>query len=264
MTARNVRTTVAGVVFCCLVAAVACTDRKKPGEVVLTPARVDSMIRVALADFADSLKQASRTEETPTAKYLREMGLVDISEIDPSIAVHLVYTTPFNFVGKVLYQDLNKAFMLPAAARQLSDARKRLKALRPDLNLIVYDAARPLSVQREMWDIVKGTDKMIFVSNPEKGGGLHNYGAAVDVSLVDCTGEPLDMGSPYDFLGEESKITNEAELLKQQRITRRELDNRLLLRRVMTEAGFKSLHSEWWHFNLMSSREAKETLTLIE
>lgn len=263
MIERMIITLVRGAVIACLGVFFVCCAEKKQEGMWVTRVQADSMIRAAVSAFADSLRQVEAETETPTEKRLREAGLVDIADVEPSVAVKLVYATPYNFVGKVLYKDLNRAFMLPESARRLADAQKRLKTIRPDLNLIVYDAARPLSVQQELWDMVKGTDKMIFVSNPAKGGGLHNYGAAVDVSLVDAAGCPLAMGSSYDFFGEEAKITDEAGLLRKQLITRRELDNRLLLRRVMTEAGFRPLHSEWWHFNLMSSDIAKETLTLI-
>jgi len=35
---------------------------------------------------------------------------------------------------------------------------------------------RPMSVQKKMWNVVKGTPKYKYVSNPNRGGGLHNYG----------------------------------------------------------------------------------------
>ena len=47
---------------------------------------------------------------------------------------------------------------------------KLLKSIRPDLNLIVYDAARPVSIQQEMWDSVEGTDMEDFVANPARTG----------------------------------------------------------------------------------------------
>ena len=65
----------------------------------------------------------------------------------------------------------------------LLQAQKLLKEICPDYSLIVYDAARPMSVQQKMWNVVKGTPKYIYVSNPARGGGLHNYGLAV------CTDE---------------------------------------------------------------------------
>lgn len=236
------------------------------------PVKNSQVTRERVICIADSLitehlipALSSKTEVAgKLEKKLREMGLVDIAELEPSIAVKIVYATPFNFVGEVLYKDLDKAFMLPETAEKLINAQKRLKTIRPDLNLIVYDAARPMSVQQDMWEIVKGTDKMIFVSNPDKGGGLHNYGAAVDVSLIDCTGTPLEMGSRYDYFGDEARPDREDEMLKQERITPRELDNRHLLRRVMTEAGFISLQSEWWHFNLISRQDAIDKLKVID
>lgn len=209
-----------------------------------------------------SSEWAWKKESLPERR-MREMGLVDIREWDPSIQVVLKYATEANFTGKKLYTDLNKAFMLPETARRLVRAQVLLKRMRPGLSLVVYDAARPLSVQREMWEQVKGTPQHIFVSNPERGGGLHNYGAAVDVSLVDTIGRPLNMGSDFDYFGEEARVDRESELLKNGRITPRELENRLLLRKVMVSAGFIPLQSEWWHFNLMSSRKAKQTLALI-
>lgn len=236
------------------------------------PVRNSQVTRERVVCIADSLItehliSAINPKAEPAGrleKKLRGMGLVDIAELESSIAVKIVYATPFNFVGKVLYKDIDKAFMLPATAERLIDAQKRLKAIRPDINLIVYDAARPMSIQQDMWEIVKGTDQMVFVSNPDKGGGLHNYGAAVDVSLIDCTGIPLEMGSRYDYFGDEARPDREDEMLKQNRITRRELDNRRLLRKVMTEAGFIPLQSEWWHFNLMSRQDAVEKLKVID
>ena len=81
------------------------------------------------------------------------------------------------------------------AAKALLQAQKRLKELYPGYSLIIYDAARPMSVQQKMWNVVKGTSQNIYVSNPARGGGLHNYGLAVDVSIADekgilCLWEP--------------------------------------------------------------------------
>jgi D-alanyl-D-alanine dipeptidase len=208
--------------------------------------------------------EAIQEEDSPTEAKLRAMGLVDIAEMDSSIAVHLVYATPYNFLGKQLYHDLNKAFILPEMAEKLVKAQQELKKIRPDLNLLIYDASRPVSVQREMWNMVKGTDKMMFVSNPNRGHGMHNYGAAVDVTLMDCTGQPLPMGSEYDYFGEEAKTTNEQQLLQDGRITKRELENRLLLRKVMTGAGLHTIQSEWWHFNLTNSDTERQKLELID
>ena len=201
--------------------------------------------------------------DTETEKRLRATGLIDIAEIDSSIEVCLMYATANNFTGQILYADIQKAFLLPETARRVADAQRRLKAIRPHWSLIIYDAARPMSVQQLMWDRVKHTDKQVYVSNPARGGGLHNYGAAVDISLIDSAGQTVDMGSPVDYFGDEARPDREEMLLNQGRITLSALENRRLLRQVMKEAGFRPLHSEWWHFNLMSREEAREKLVVI-
>ena len=145
----------------------------------------------------------------------------------------------------------------------LEEAQRLLKEEHPSYSLIVYDAARPMSVQQTMWNAVKGTPKYIYVSNPARGGGLHNYGLAVDVSIVDGEGKPLPMGTPVDHLGREAHITAEAELVAQGKLTEAERQNRLLLRRVMKAAGFRPLPSEWWHFNRYSRQTAKERFQAI-
>lgn len=202
--------------------------------------------------------------DTEVEAGIRAAGMVDIHDLDSTFAVHLVYSQPYNFMGRTLYFGINKAFMLPEMAEKLVAANKSLKTIRRDLNLIVYDACRPISVQWDMWNSVKGTDGENFVGNPEKGRGLHNYGAAVDVTLMDCTGHPLPMGSEYDFFGDEARTDIEAQLLAKGRITQREYENRLLLRKVMTEAGFLTIASEWWHFNLVTADQAKATLQIVK
>lgn len=209
-------------------------------------------------------EQPTSDKYTPYEQKLLDFGLLDIQTMDSSIAVHLVYSTPYNFLGKRLYHDISHAFMLPAMAEKLVKAQKLLKSIRPDLSLLIYDAARPLSIQREMWDLVKGTPNSSFVANPANGRGMHNYGAAVDITLMDCTRHPLPMGSEYDYFGAEARIDNETELLSNGRITNRELENRKLLRRVMTESGFTTCVSEWWHFNLMPTARAKNELKVID
>ena len=159
-----------------------------------------------------------------------------------------------NFLGAV------HAYLVPEAIEKLRHANCLLRQRRLDLHLVVYDAARPRSIQQQMWQVVEGTELEDFVANPNKsGGGPHNYGIAVDVTLVDCTGHPIPMGSEYDYFGDRSRVDKEPELLAKGEITPRELQNRLLLRSIMTEAGWIVEPSEWWHFNAMPLAEASET-----
>ena len=197
-------------------------------------------------------------------KHLEALGLQNVAEQIPGIEVYMVYATPYNFMGRVLYEDLDEAYLVPQAMEMLRKANEYLRKRRMDLHLVVYDAARPRSIQEQMWKVVEGTDLEDFVANPHRrGGGPHNFGIAVDVTLVDCAGNPIPMGSEYDYFGDRSRSDMEQELFENGEITRRELLNRRLLREVMTHAGWIVEPSEWWHFNAMPTAEAREKLPVI-
>lgn len=196
--------------------------------------------------------------------HLQAMGFVDIREQDPTIRIYLMYATSHNFMGEVVYTGMTKAWLHPDAAAKLLKAQQLLKNEYPDYSLMVYDAARPFEVQRKMWQLVRGTKNVYYVANPAKGGGLHNYGMAVDVTIVDLNGYPIPMGTVYDFFGEEAHTNNEEALVASGKITQEAFQNRRLLRRVMRQAGFTTVTSEWWHFNACSRDVARAKYKLIE
>lgn len=218
-----------------------------------------SIFALALAPLGQGQTlQPSQRHPSPTAQRMAEQGLVDIHDVDSTIQVSLMYSRADNFTGKVLYTDLREAYLHPKAAVAVAKAQQALRKLRPDLSLIIYDATRPMSVQQQMWNTVAGTKKNIYVSNPRNGGGMHNYGLAVDITLCKAeTGDTLNMGTKVDYLGTYAHIDDEAGLVARHIITPQAKKNRELLRQVMTEAGFKPLKTEWWHFNLVSRAEAK-------
>lgn len=201
--------------------------------------------------------------KSKTAAYLDSLGFINIAEADSTIAIDLMYTRADNFTGQVLYEDLHEAYLHPEAMKSLLQAQKLLKETHTGYSLIVYDAARPMSVQQKMWNVVKGTPRYIYVSNPARGGGMHNYGMAVDVSILNAQGEPLPMGTPVDYLGKEAHITEEEQLVRTGKITPQELKNRRLLRKVMRESGFRPLPSEWWHFNRVDRQTARKKYPVI-
>lgn len=209
--------------------------------------------------------QAWGQEKSKVEKHLEKIGLQNVAEQIPGIEVYMVYATPYNFMGRVLYEELDEAYLVPEAMEKLRKANELLRKKRLDLHLVVYDAARPRSIQKQMWEVVENTDLVDFVANPNKsGGGPHNFGVAVDVTLVDCTGHPIPMGSEYDYFGDRSRVDKEQELFENGEITRRELLNRRLLREIMTEAGWIVEPSEWWHFNAMPITEASKKLPVIQ
>lgn len=210
------------------------------------------------------LEELSLPQKSATARMLDSLGYRNIASCDSSILIELKYATPDNFTGRQLYRDLREAYLHPTAMESLKQAQQLLRAHHPDLSLKVYDAARPLSVQQEMWDMVAGTKQSIYVSNPRNGGGLHNYGMAVDVTIVNTkTREELPMGTLYDYFGEEAHIDKELKLVETGKITAGERANRLLLRQTMQACGWTTLKAEWWHFNRVSRAEARAHYPVI-
>lgn len=189
-------------------------------------------------------------------------GLVNIQKVDSTISVDLMYAKSDNFVGEKMY-NFNEAYLHPKAAEALKKANKLLKEINPNLHLRVYDAARPMRVQQKMWNKVKGTAQQNYVSNPANGGGLHNYGLAVDVSIADSRSDTLPMGTTIDALTPISHIDREGELVKDGKISKEAAKNRLLLRTIMKKAGFRPLRSEWWHFNYTTRSDARKNYKVI-
>lgn len=204
-------------------------------------------------------------QKSATAQSMEHQGMVDVATLDSTIQVSLMYSRADNFTGHVLYTDLREALLHPRAARALCQAQRLLKRRRPDLSLKIYDATRPMSVQAQMWRVVAGTPQQNYVSNPRNGGGLHNYGMAVDITLCDAqTGDTLDMGTRVDHLGREAHIDREDDLVRRHVISREAQRNRQLLRSVMRQAGFTPLRTEWWHFNLITRAQARAQYKVIK
>ncbi|HEU4719333.1 MAG TPA: M15 family metallopeptidase [Bacteroidia bacterium] len=213
---------------------------------------------------ADSVKSAGDKPVPELEKQLRAAGLVDVRELDSSIRVELRYSTQNNFTGADMYGDFDKCFLQPDVARKLVKAQQELHRKFPYYSLIVYDAVRPLHIQQMMWDTLKlpPGEKQKYLSNPGNGS-LHNYGAAVDLSIIDDNGIPLDMGTPFDFFGELAHPEKEKELLSSGALTRNQVMNREILRSVMYSAGFFGIQTEWWHFNSCRREEAAQKYAIV-
>ncbi|MCE6990341.1 M15 family metallopeptidase [Dyadobacter sp. CY323] len=196
-----------------------------------------------------------------------KQGLVNVQETDPDILVELKYSTTDNFIGKDVYGELNRAYLQPEMAKRLSKASEYLKKLKPEFKLLVYDAARPNSAQYALWDAldnlkIPAKNKTMYVADP-KIGSNHNFGCAIDLTIADGNGKPLDMGTKFDFFGPLAYPRSEQEMLKKGKLTILQIENRQLLRKVMVQAGFRANTTEWWHFDGMSKSQAKARYGMI-
>lgn len=254
------------ILFFLFLSFMSCTSKAQNSKEQLVPRQAkEPAAKTASPEVKRNLSSDSEaTALSATAKSLARQGYVNIQDVDPSIQVSLMYSRPDNFCGEILYDDLREAYLHPKAAQALKKAQKYLKSIRPDLGLKIYDAARPMHIQQKMWNKVKNTRKYFYVSNPAHGGGMHNYGMAVDLTLCSLKGDTLDMGTKVDYMGPAAHIDREQRLVALGRISRQALANRRLLRKVMRHAGWMPLRTEWWHFNLCSRVTARRYYKVIK
>ena len=84
---------------------------------------------------------------------------------------------------------------------------------------------------------------MVLPSSDPKKPSPHSTGGSVDVTILDESGIPLDMGTKFD---DSSIASSTAYFEKVDDII---TENRRLLYHVMTEQGFTNYSEEWWHFD---------------
>ena len=166
--------------------------------------------------------------------------LVDVAQVDSTIAVDLRYRTGANFTGAPLPgYEANRALLRREPASALARVQR---ALRPTgVRLLVWDAYRPVRATDAMvrWTERAGRSDLIrdgYIAARSR----HNLGVAVDLTLVDSAGRELAMGTPFDTFSEAAHTTNASGAA---------LANRLRLRRAMEREGFTAYDQEWWHFS---------------
>jgi D-alanyl-D-alanine dipeptidase len=165
-------------------------------------------------------------------------AFVDLAALDPTIRLDVRYATPANFLGTALYPEA-RALLRLEVARALVRAHRGLAA--EGLGLVVFDAYRPWSVTKRMWELTPPA-KRGFVARPERGSN-HNRGCAVDVSLYTLAdGREVEMPSPYDEMSPRAA----AEYAGGTAESRAARDR---LRRALLAEGFAVERHEWWHFN---------------
>lgn len=216
--------------------------------------------------FIFSLTIKAQTHSGSLEQKFIKRGLVDIQKLDPTIQVDLKYSTTDNFIKEDVYGDLERAYLQPMAAEKLVKANQYLKKEKPNYTLLIYDGARPRSVTKIFWQrmsYLPYNRREDFVADPAIGS-IHNFGCAVDLTILDQNGKILDMGTAFDFFGQLAEPRREAAMLKAGKLTTQQVENRKLLRRVMTNAGFTSIQTEWWHYNAMSRSQAKAKYGFIE
>jgi D-alanyl-D-alanine dipeptidase len=184
-------------------------------------------------------------------------GFVYAKTLIPDLDVELRYYTTNNFVGDTIdgYKS-HKLILTKAAVDQLKLIQDELQE--QNLCLKVYDGYRPQRAVNHFmrWakDLNDTINKSQFYPDVAKRNLFkeeyiasrsgHSRGSTLDLTITNGeTGEPLDMGSPYDFFGEQSWVAYDG-------ISEAQKKNRQLLQTVMLKHNFRNYSKEWWHFTL--------------
>ena len=184
-------------------------------------------------------------------------GFVYLCNIEKSIQSELRYITHHNFIGKPIDGYKKDTIIV---SQKTAEALKEIQQilLKDGFSLKIFDAYRPQQavdhfvrwatilndtlMKREYYPDIPKSQLFNLGYIASKSG--HTRGSTVDLTIVDLkTGKELDMGSPYDFFGEISHPFYK-------KISKKQQENRLFLRRIMLEKGFKPYNNEWWHFTL--------------
>lgn len=199
----------------------------------------DDTFRVPLQYPPDVLLAHAQAARMPVfAPTPRAADLVDMTLVDPAIALDIRYATARNFLGFPVY-PAPRAFLQRPAAQALSHARTL--AARHGYGLLVYDAYRPWHVSYLFRQAVP-RDLYEFVGDPAIGS-RHNRGCAVDLTLWDlATGRVVSMPSGFDEMTPRAHVAYAGG--DEGARARRDL-----LARIMAASGFLPLAEEWWHFD---------------
>lgn len=184
---------------------------------------------------------------------------VYIKDYIPNIVVDLRYYGTDNFVGKQVdgYKS-DKAIFTKTATNALIKVEKELN--KQNLGLKIFDAYRPQQAVNHFQSWAKDVSDTITKQkyypsinkkNLFKDGYIasksgHSRGSTIDLTIIDLTSKKeLDMGTIFDFLGPESAHDYT-------KATRKQKENRALLKSVMKKYGFKPYSKEWWHYTFIN------------
>ncbi|HEX8076199.1 MAG TPA: M15 family metallopeptidase [Chthoniobacterales bacterium] len=166
-----------------------------------------------------------------------ETEFVDIRSVEKTIVIDLRYAGANNVAHRPLYPPGTPALTRAGVAQRLVVAQEYLR--KRGFGLKIWDAYRPQFAQEKLWQV---THNRSFVADPKEGrGSMHIRGAAVDVTLVDASGNDVPMPTDFDSF-------TPAALLDYRGKSPNVRENLKLLQKAMAHGGFYGLRTEWWHF----------------
>lgn len=175
----------------------------------------------------------------------KDSDFVRVKDYIPDVVVDLEYATANNFTGAPVY-DFTDVYLRYGTVVKLMEVQDALR--QKGLLLKIWDGFRPLEAQKALWEAFPDSN---YVSNPATGSNSHSRGNTLDVTLVDASGNELEMPTGFDDFTEfvdrdYSDCTDTA------------ASNAQLLEDIMEEHGFAGYQAEWWHFTDTADYEIEE------
>ncbi len=173
-------------------------------------------------------------------------ALVRVKDYLPDVQQELMYATRENFTGEQIY-SFYEAYLRYGTVKKLQEVSQELSQM--GLNLKIWDGFRPVSAQFRLWEICPDPT---YVANPETGFSSHSRGNTVDLTLVDETGQELEMPTGFDdFSALADRDYSDCPTVAR--------ENAQLLQDVMERGGFTGYFGEWWHFSDTQDYPVEET-----
>jgi D-alanyl-D-alanine dipeptidase len=153
-----------------------------------------------------------------------------------------------------------KSESISLARRLIGEKLILAQSLLPQgIRLLIKECYRPMNVQRSFWDgytehlkkkFPTWSDGDIYRECSKLNAPLdvapHTTGGAVDLTLADENGVPLNMGTEFNA---EPIETHNATYTAADNISSEARMNRQLLMSVMSKVGFVNYPTEWWHWS---------------
>lgn len=197
-------------------------------------------------------------EALPEPAHELPEGFCYVHEVIDDVILDIRYAGTHNFVGDVIDgYEAPYAIMTCEAALRLKEAADEFREM--GYRIMIFDAYRPQSAVRHFVRWAKDADDMRMREEfyPEykkkillvdqgyiARNSSHCRGSAVDLTITDLAGNPLDMGTGFDYFGKLAWHGAKG-------ITPEQTANRQILCAVMEKHGFRRFDHEWWHYKLM-------------
>lgn len=191
-------------------------------------------------------------------KYKELLPIISSENYDPIVSLNSYCPDILSVYEKkdMIHISGNDIYIRKTVAEKLCLINKKIKLKNPNLCLKVTYGYRHPDIQKRYFDKKMEEIKIINpnLSEEELKGATHNFvavpevaghptGGAVDITMAKSN-KDIDMGTGIADYSDEDKIKTYSS-----KITKKQMENRMILHDLMISEGFAPFYGEWWHFS---------------